>query len=191
MLPMEGLVVISMRTHILGASGAGTTTLGRAFATRCDVPFHDTDDFYWQETDPPYQQPRAPEERLSLLRSVLERSSPWVLSGSLCGWGDPLIPLFDRVVFIFVPTEVRLARLREREFREFGEEALAPGGSMARSHAEFLDWARRYDTGGFDMRSLARHESWLARLTCPVIRLDGTVSVEENVASVVGADDLS
>jgi len=37
-----------------------------------------------------------------------------VLSGSLCGWGDPLIPEFELIVFLVVPTAVRLQRVRAR-----------------------------------------------------------------------------
>jgi hypothetical protein len=36
----------------------------------------------------------------------------WVLSGSVAGWADALIPSFDFVVFLYVPTKVRLPRLQ-------------------------------------------------------------------------------
>jgi hypothetical protein len=39
----------------------------------------------------------------------------WVLSGPIAGWGDALIPSFDLVVFLHVPTVVRLARLQRSE----------------------------------------------------------------------------
>lgn len=174
-----------MRVHILGASGSGTTTLGRALAARAGVAFFDTDDFYWQTTDPPYQKPRPGAARLALLQKALARHTSWVLSGSLCGWGDPVIPLFELVVFLWAPTEVRIARLRAREIREFGAEALASGGSLHRNHEEFIAWAADYDTGGPDMRSLSRHEAWLARLSCPTVRLDGKSTVESQVARIL------
>ena len=41
------------RIHILGASGSGTTTLGRALAARLQCPHFDTDDCFWLPTDPP------------------------------------------------------------------------------------------------------------------------------------------
>ena len=100
-------------------------------------------------------QPRPVEARLALLRPALAGSAAWVLSGSLCGWGDPLIPEFELVVFLVVPTEVRLARLRAREAARYGREAIAPGGALHGAHLEFLDWAGRYDTGDVEMRSRA------------------------------------
>jgi len=41
------------RIHILGASGSGTTTLGRALAERLQYPHFETDDYFWLPTAPP------------------------------------------------------------------------------------------------------------------------------------------
>lgn len=174
-----------VRVHILGASGSGTTALGRALATRMSATFVDTDDFYWKPTDPPYREPRPPEARFARLEETLSQHRSWVLSGSLCGWGDPLIPLFDLVVFLRVPTEIRIARLRAREIRGFGTEAVAPGGPLHRHHEEFIAWASGYDSGGLDMRSLARHEAWLARIPCPTIRFDGETTIASQLSCIL------
>jgi adenylate kinase family enzyme len=172
------------RIHVVGASGSGTTSLASALAARHGHRHWDTDDFYWRPTDPPYRQPRPREERLAMLRIALGESASWVLSGSLCGWGDALIPEFELVVFLIVPTEVRLARLRARELERYGHEAIAPGGDLHQSHLEFLDWAGRYDAGGLEMRSRALHEAWLRTLPGRVLRLEGDRSVAEQVAQV-------
>ncbi len=172
------------RVHIFGASGSGTTTLAAAFASAYGHRHLDTDDFYWLPTDPPYREARPPELRLEMLRRTLTESSSWVLSGSLCGWGDPLIPEFDFVVFIVVPVEVRLARLCAREVRRYGAGALESGGALHRAHTEFLDWARRYDEGGPEMRSLVMHNTWLAALPGATLRLEGERSVSAQLAEI-------
>jgi len=74
------------RIHILGASGSGTTTLGRALATRLQCPRFDTDDYFWLPTDPPYTHQREHTERQRLLMDDLMAHDAWVVSGSLCGW---------------------------------------------------------------------------------------------------------
>jgi adenylate kinase family enzyme len=176
-----------MRIHILGASGCGTTTLGTALAERLEAPQLDTDDYFWEPSEPPFQTPRPRDERQAQLARDLDAHASWVLSGSLCGWGDVFIPRFDGVVFLRVTTEVRLARLRERELVRFGEAALSPGGAMHENHREFLDWAAAYDDGGLSMRSLARHREWLERLPCPVLRLEGVLAVDEQVERVVAS----
>ena len=121
------MVRLPDRIHIFGASGTGTTSLAVAIATRYGHRHLDTDDFYWMRTDPPYREVRPPEDRLALLRRSIRETHSWVLSGSLCGWGDPLIPAFELVVFVTVPTAVRLARLGAREIERYGRHAIAPG----------------------------------------------------------------
>jgi adenylate kinase family enzyme len=74
------------RIHILGASGSGTTTLGRALAARLLCPHFDADDYFWLPTDPPYTHQRERTERQQLLMDDLTAQEQWVLSGSLCGW---------------------------------------------------------------------------------------------------------
>ncbi|HIP76906.1 MAG TPA: adenylate kinase, partial [Kiloniellaceae bacterium] len=56
-----------IRLHITGASGSGTSTLGRALSEHLGIAQFDTDDFYWQPSDPPYTVKRSAEERLRLL----------------------------------------------------------------------------------------------------------------------------
>jgi adenylate kinase family enzyme len=167
--------------HILGASGSGTSTLGDALARSFGYIHLDTDDYFWEPTEPPFQQTRERQQRQALLGAALDAHPRWVLSGSLCGWGDIFIPRFDLVIFLCVPQEIRMARLKAREQRRFGKAALAPGGGMHAAHMSFLNWAAAYDEGGDDMRSRRRHEQWLASLPCPCIRLEGLLTVEEQV----------
>ena len=54
--------------HLFGASGSGTSTLGRFIADRMDCFFMDTDDYYWQPTDPKYTTSRPIPERLELMQ---------------------------------------------------------------------------------------------------------------------------
>lgn len=175
------------RIHIFGASGSGTSSLAAALAGRHGHRRLDTDDFYWLPTDPPYEQARPREVRLALLASALAQSPSWVLSGSLCGWGDRLIPEFDLVVFLVVSTSVRLTRLRAREAARYGDRAIAPGGERHDAHIAFLDWAGSYDAGGTEMRSRALHEAWLSRLTGAVLRLEGNRTVAEQLTQIESA----
>src|ERR1700712_3694307 len=116
------------RIHITGAAGAGVTSLGRALADVLALPHHDTDDYFHQPTTPPYQKKREIAERLRLMREMFLDRADWVLSGSLDGWGDPVVRYFDLVVFLYTTKEIRLQRLRAREARHFGSDAVAAGG---------------------------------------------------------------
>ncbi|MFZ2064145.1 MAG: hypothetical protein WAU82_24260 [Candidatus Binatus sp.] len=172
------------RILITGASGAGVTSFGRALADALAISHHDTDDYFWRPTNPPYREMRDVGDRLRLMREVFLDRSDWVLSGSLDGWGDPIIPQFDLVVFLYVPTPIRLERLRTREARRFGADAVAPGGSRHQAAVEFIEWASHYDDGTREGRNLARHEAWLATLSCRVLRLDGDRPLEDLVKEV-------
>lgn len=172
-----------MRIHILGASGSGTSTLGRALAGALGAPFFDADDFYWEKTDPPYQTPRPPEARTAAIEGAVEGLPSWIISGSMMGWGDVLIPRFDLAVYLSIPPELRLARLRAREQAHFGERLL-PGGDMHAEHQAFMTWAAGYEGGGLEMRSRTSHARWMELLDCPVLRIDGDVSTEDRVRRV-------
>ena len=170
--------------HIFGASGSGTTTLGRYLAQRLGGVHLDSDDFFWLPTDPPYTQKRPLEMRIPLMRERIDRARCAVISGSLTDWGDPLIPCFTLAVRLVTPTDVRIARLHARELRHFGAR-IEPGGDMAQAHQAFMAWAAAYDDGGVDMRSRAKHDEWLRLLRCPLLVLRGDAPLEENAASVM------
>jgi adenylate kinase family enzyme len=171
-----------MRVHIVGASGSGTTTLGRALAGRLGGPHHDTDDFFWLPSTPPFQHVRERGARQALLGDALAREPGWVLSGSLCGWGDRFIPLFELVVFLWIPPEVRMARLRARERARYGA-AIEPGAPLHERSEQFLAWAAGYDEVLAPPERCRRlHDEWLAALPCPVVRFHDTAPTEEHVA---------
>jgi adenylate kinase family enzyme len=177
----------SRRFHITGASGAGVTSLGRALADALAIPHHDTDDYYWQPTSPPYREKRKIPDRLRLMHEVFLPRADWVLSGSLESWGDTIIPHIDLVVFLTTLREIRLQRLRAREATHFGADAVAPGGWRHKETEEFIEWASHYEDGDREGRSLAKHQAWLDALPCPVLRLDGSRPLSELVLEVRNA----
>src|ERR1043166_3667896 len=93
--------------HITGASGAGTSTLGRGLASALGAVHLDTDDFFWAPVEPKFSERRAVPERLRLLGAAFDAAGPrgWVLSGSLSGgWAAPIVPRFRQVIFLQAPT---------------------------------------------------------------------------------------
>ncbi|HEX2953893.1 MAG TPA: AAA family ATPase [Bacillota bacterium] len=173
------------RIHILGASGSGTTTLGQALSAALGYSFFDTDRYYWLPTNPPFQRAREPEKRIKLLRTDLDRAGRWILSGSLCGWGDVFIPDFDLVIYLWIPPDLRITRLKQREAQRYGEAEIQEGGTMYQSHRSFMEWARQYDEGDLNIRSKALHKAWLSRLECRVLELSGDMTTEERVEKVI------
>jgi adenylate kinase family enzyme len=177
----------SCRIHITGGSGAGVTSLGRALADALAMPHHDTDDYFWLPTASPYTRKREISDRIRLMREMFLDRLDWVLSGSINDWGDPIVPFFDIVLFLRVPTEIRLRRLRDREARRFGDDAVSFGGWRYRDTEDFIEWASHYDDGSREGRNLAQHEAWLSTLPCRVLRLDGTRPLPELVTEICAA----
>jgi len=170
--------------HIYGASGSGTSMLGRQLADALGFAFMDTDDYFWMPTDPKFTVKRETSERLKLMRADMDAAENAVVSGSLTGWGDVLIPYFTLTVRVVTPTEIRIERLRAREYARFGER-IRPGGDMFEQHRAFLEWAAQYDTGDANMRSKADHDLWQQKLTCRQIVVSGTDDPAENARRIV------
>lgn len=113
------------RIHIMGASGSGTTTLGQALAEKLPHVHLDSDDYFWEHK---FTKQSDKTQRLAAIKRDLDYAGPWILSGAVCGWGDELRAYFDLVIFLWIPPELRLERLKAREYERYGKESL-PGGS--------------------------------------------------------------
>lgn len=118
-----------------------------------------------------------------MLRQDLEKYPKCVISGSLGMWGDEFIPQFDLVLWLDTPTDVRVERLRKREFERFGNRILR-GGDMYTNHEEFIEWAKTYDTNSPPERCRTLHEDWISKVLCPVLRLDGSKPIAELMCEV-------
>lgn len=169
------------KIHIFGASGSGTSTLGRELASVLSRKWYDSDDYFWLEK---YTKIREIDVRVSLLKKDLDNNSQWILSGALCGWGDIFMDYFDLVIFLYTPEKTRMDRLYNRELQRYGDSIL-PGGSMYEESKAFLNWAAQYDKGGLEIRSKVLHEEWMSGLSCPVLRIEGEQNVKERVDIVL------
>lgn len=171
-----------MKIHIMGAAGSGTSTLGEALGKVLPHQHLDADDYFWKKK---YTEQRPVEKRVKLLQEDLSVYNDVVLSGAVCGWGDSFKNVFDLIIFLWIPEDVRLERLRNREIERYGVDILEGGPYYEQSKA-FLQWASLYDHAGLEVRSRKQHEHWLQDVTCPILRIEGDYSVSERVQIVLG-----
>jgi adenylate kinase family enzyme len=169
--------VSATRIHIFGASGSGTTTLGRSVSERLGLPQFDADDYFWTKTEPPFTTPHPSDMRARRLAQALEPHEGWLLSGSVVGWGNFVVPALTLAVFVYVPHELRMRRIAARERERYGARIEA-GGDMFEQSREFVAWAARYDSAGFEQRSRVVHEAWIGGLACPLLRIDDDATLE-------------
>lgn len=183
-----------MKTGIMicGLNGAGKSTLGKALAAKLDFHFIDNEDLYFPKTDPNYMyaSERSREEVEVLLGDEIKAHENFIFvsvkgdykiveeglakekSGCFAVDG-----INWQVVLIEIPRDIRLKRVRDRSFQKFGSRML-PGGDLQEQEENFFRFVKERDEDTV--------EKWLQSVGCPVIWVDGTKSVEENVDFLAG-----
>jgi len=169
-----------MKIHIMGASCAGATTLGRALSARLGMPCFDTDDYFWAPSAVPYTVRREPAERIAMLKADFAANNDAIVSGSLVSWGDEWLTMFDVVVFLYIPHEIRMQRLVAREVERYGD-AIYTDPERIRLFDAFKSWATGYDDNSTNGRNLQVHQNWIKKLNCPVLEITGDTTVEERI----------
>ena len=165
--------------QICGLNGCGKSTVGKALAKAMGFHFIDNENLYFSRTDgsAPYANPRPKEEVEKLLLDEIYEHPNFVFSAVKGDYGCDVVPLYDLVVVLEVPKEIRMQRVRDRSFRKFGSRML-PGGDV-------YDWEESF----FQMvasRTDDYVEKWLHTVQCHIIRVDGTMPIEEIVARLTG-----
>jgi len=180
---LRGCFFLKKRVHVFGASGSGTTTIAKMLCDRLGYRHFDTDDFFWETTLRPFTVIRPIEQRKELLQSELESNDKWILSGSLCGWGDIFIPYFELVIFVYLPKEIRMERLKEREYKRYGDSIL-PNGELHEKSQEFINWASKYDDSSEIGRNSQRHQQWFLDIPCPKLKIENSGALIESVNDI-------
>lgn len=163
---------------ICGLNGAGKSTIGKALAQELGFHFIDNEDLYFPKTDPhyTYASPRTRKEVEQLLLSEIKAHQDFVFVSVKGDYGEIIYPFFQYAVLLEVPREIRLQRVKERSFQKFGSRML-DGGDLYEQEENFFELVKS--------RAENTVEEWIRSLSCPVIRLDGTKPMEENVKFII------
>lgn len=172
-----------MRVIVFGASGSGTTTLAKTLATALGWKHLDADDYYWEKTNPPFQEKVPLQKRNEHLKKDFLQSNKVIVSGSLVTWDPYWNTAFDLGVFLRIPKDIRLERLLDREKALYGDQLVHNKEIKAKSEA-FIQWAKKYDDASFDGRSITQHQTWIKMLSCKVIEIEGDLRNDERMAIV-------
>ena len=157
---------------VFGLNGSGKSTLGRELASVLDYKFMDIEDYFFIESYIPYTKQRTIEEYLSLMLSDIKKHDNFVLSSVKGNFGEEISSLYKLGVFIDVPYDIRIKRVEQRAIDKFGERVKI-GGDMYESEKEFLEFVKS--------RNIESVKQWSETLNCPIIQIDGTRDIIENV----------
>ncbi len=165
---------------ICGLNGAGKSTIGRSLAERMSYRFIDNEDLYFPKTDRSYaySNPRSDAEAMRILEELIDNDDRFIFAAVKGSYGEKLLSRLDCVILVEAPKATRMERVKQRSAQKFGDRIL-PGGDLAQRENE---WFNKVESRPEDLVL-----TWLAdaRLTCPIIRVDGTRPVEVNVASLL------
>ena len=161
---------------ICGLNGSGKTTLGAALAEKFGFKHMDVEDYYFTRTDNPYASARTREEVEELLLEDIKQNPCFVFSAVNGNMNEEINSCYDLVVYLEVPLELRMKRIRQRAYEKFGDRVL-PGGDMYEQEEKFFAFAKK--------RTPEKIEEWLQTLTCRVVKLDGSKLVDDNIKVLI------
>ena len=163
---------------ICGLNGTGKSTLGKMLADRLGYEFIDNEDLWFPKTDPAYtfSGPRSKEEAVRLLEERISGNHRFVFAAVKGNYGSRLIDSLDHIILVEVPKQIRSQRVRDRSYRKFGDR-IRPGGDLYDRESRWFSLT--------DSRPDTYVTDWLETVDCPVIRIDGTLPVEQNVDNLV------
>lgn len=173
-----------MKILTFGGSGCGKTTLGKELEKMTDFVHLDSDDYYWEKTQLPFQKKIPLSIRNENLKVDFNRFKKVIVSGSMITWGKEWETSFDLVIFMYLKNNERMKRLKKREIERYGE-MLIKNKKTKENSQEFLEWANQYENPNFDGRTLKIHKDWIELFDCKVLRIDGEMKLNYNIKKIL------
>ena len=163
---------------ICGLNGTGKSTLGKALAAEMHFYFIDDEALYFPKTSSHniYAFSRTREEVEKLLFEEIKAHENFVFTSVKGDYGETNRPFFHYAVLMEVPKDIRLRRVVNRSFQKFGNRVLL-GGDLHEQEKGFFDFIKS--------REEKTVEEWTQRLNCPIIRIDGTKPIKENIDLII------
>lgn len=159
---------------LCGLNGVGKSSIGRMLAKRMSYQFIDNEDLYFPKNDKLYMfsNPRSKEEVIHILEEKISKEDKFIFAAVKGNYGEKFLAQIDYVILVEVPKKIRMDRVKMRSAQKFGDRILADGDLAEKENAWF---------SLVNSRPENYVTEWLETVTCPIIRIDGTLPIEENV----------
>lgn len=180
----------------MGLNGAGKSTLAHALSQATGYFEMDVEDYYFPDqreerqralegwaadasgNAPSFSQSKTKCEADAAMLEDIKMHPCFILSCVRMQWNDEITSRIRLVFWVRLSREERLKRIQARSQKRFGARAL-PGGDLYEQEEAFRMMAASRDE--------KMVESSLQRLDCPVMVLDGSLPVAENVKKIMAA----
>ncbi len=120
------------RVMIIGGAGSGKSTIARLLGARSGLPVHHLDALFWK---PGWVQSNR--EEFSARLRALYQGERWIIEGNYSATWPERSAAADTLIFLDVPTALRLWRIGRRVLGSYGR--VRP--DMAAGCPEQVDWA--------------------------------------------------
>lgn len=159
---------------LCGLNGVGKSSIGRILAKRMSYQFIDNEDLYFPKNDKSYMfsNPRSKEEVIHILEEKISKEDKFIFAAVKGNYGEKFLAQIDYVILVEVPKKIRMDRVKMRSAQKFGDRILADGDLAEKENAWF---------SLVNSRPENYVTEWLEMVKCPIIRIDGTLPIEENV----------
>lgn len=157
---------------IVGANGSGKTTLGKELAKYLGYKHMDIENYSFNSSPIPYTNPRPQKEIKKFLLKDIHQYKRFILSSCNGDLGNKINAFYKYIIYIKVPLDIRMERVKNRAYKQFGNRILK-GGDLYEQEQKFFKFVETWTMDKTDL--------WLKTQTCPIIYLDGTKSIEQNL----------
>ncbi|MCI8332224.1 MAG: AAA family ATPase [Clostridiales bacterium] len=161
---------------VCGLNGSGKSTVGKALADALGFYFIDHEALCFGGMNTDYTAGRSRRDVISHFKDTASKHADFVFA-AVNGMGEKeLLGYFQYAVWIRAPKEVRIQRIRERSFQRFGDR-MRPGGDLHAKEEAFFTMVSK--------REEQEVEEWLSGYKHPIIQIDGTRPVSENIELIL------
>ena len=160
---------------VFGANGSGKTTLAKELACVLGFKHIDIEDYAFDEAEIPYSKPRSRDKCINLMLADVEKYGKFVFSTCKGDWGDVIPQYYKFAVFLSVPHDLRIERVKKRVYDNHGARVCV-GGDMYEQTQKLINFVAT--------RPLSQIENWAETLSCPIIHVDGTTDWRINAENI-------
>lgn len=163
---------------VCGLNGSGKSTLGKALAEKIGFHFIDNEALFFPQTDAKYlySAPRSREEADIIFDNEIKSHDNFVFAAVKGNYGKEILPIYHYAILIEVPKNIRMQRIKERSLQKFGSRMMV-GGDLYEHEQAFFDMVNARDEHYV--------EDWVQTLYCPIIRVNGTRAIHDNLAFIL------